>query len=147
MNDIVIGAAAQTADGKHLGKITDIQDGYVRIEDEHGAPPYWLAGEDMSPSLAAEDRVEFRFNHGELDQHIVPLSAADVRQAAGDRSLLPSEDEQRASMLADVAETHEQMEVSGAALPGAERRRGEPVEEELARMSRGAGQRDGAASD
>lgn len=149
MNEQVM-TQVMTTDGRTLGIVGAVEGDRFRI-DAHDGTSYWLSATgtamQQGPSAAATSEgipttIEVPFTYAELDAHRVAAPSAGASEAGDERHraeergpLLPAEDEQRRIMLADVVEQREEREDDGTALPDSDRTVGEPVEDELARLT------------
>ncbi len=128
----MVGGLAETADGHQLGKVTEIRGDYFHVEAEKSAG-HWFPLDVVS--AAGSEQVILTFQNSDLQQHEVPVPPDEVDPAEGRAAILPAEEEQRASMLAELARQREQIHRDGIVMPDEGKTVGEPVEQELQRLT------------
>ena len=122
-----VGVGVWTEDDGRIGSVGDVVGDYVRVDDGDGRSRWF--GLDAVQSADSE-RAILGFTTEDVAAREVP--APDIPHL-GD-ALLPDQEEQRETMLRELAEQRERMHAEGRATPAAGRTVGEPVEEELAEM-------------
>ncbi len=122
-----VGAGVWTEDEERIGSVGDIVGDYMRVDDGDGRARWFELGTLQS---ADDERVILGFGSDDIAASEVPPPDAPNLGTA----LLPDEQEQRETMLRELAEQRQRMHAEGRATPEADRTVGEPVEEELAEM-------------
>jgi len=122
-----VGVGVWTEDEERLGSVGDVVGDYLRVDDGDGRSRWFGLGELQS---ADDERAILDFSSDDVAAREVP--PPDIPHLG--TALLPEEEQQRETMLRELAEQRERMNAEGRATPEADRTVGEPLEEELVEM-------------
>lgn len=128
-----MGAEVRTQDGARLGTVEEVLGDYFRVAGDEGRE-YWF-GLALLESVDGS-RAQVRFPEADLGTHSVPAPDRYQESQYNDGEPLSAEEErQRERVLGELVEQREEIRNDPAATEEADDTVGEPVEQELARMT------------
>lgn len=123
------GMAVQDSRGQDMGVIGDTVGGFVELRGADQVSSYWIRRSEFGE--ANHEAVLLGFPSDEIESRAAAQPPATREDSVETGVLADPEDEQRETMMEELAEQRDEMRESGRATEEAYHTVGEPVEQEL----------------